>query len=251
VGIKIIFMVNWDRAAMYFTYVAVGIMIIIMLLGLSGVFEAKMPGAGKKCNLPDLVCGIGTAIGFPEEWLNTKTFLWYSIIPILGIWLIIYGFLDRIRIFRSAISGVLAFLIAFSTVPLGIFVIIVATMFSIMGVYSVILFFGLFIIGTIMFSIGRYRGWKGIFLKSYDKAIDSQNRLLNQVEKDILNIQRKMERIQRNKRMGSREKANLIATIQQQAQTLYKKRERIIQEIKYLRSLKKQQRKMIGLEEKT
>lgn len=218
---------------------------------MSGIFEAQLPGAGEKCNLPDAVCGLGTAIGFPEEWLNTKTFLWYSIIPILGMWLIIYGFLDRIRIFRSAISGLLAFLIAFSTVPLGIFVIIVSILFSIMGIYSVVLFFTLFIIGTIMFSIGKYRGWKGIFLESYKKSIDSQNDLLNQTEKDILKLQRKMESVQRNKKMGNQQKANLIAQIRPQAQTLYKKRERIIREIEYLKDLKKQQKKYIGLEGKT
>lgn len=140
----------------------VGFIIIIYALYIVGVFEAQMPGAGETCELPDMVCSTLTTFGFPAQWLSLKTFLFYSMIPILAIWLIIYGFLDRIRIFdKKAINGVLAFLIAFSMVPLGMFVAIVSVLFSVMGVYSVILFVILFFLGTGFFARAMWRGWKG------------------------------------------------------------------------------------------
>jgi hypothetical protein len=163
-------------------------LIIIMVLGQMGVFEAQMPGEGLKCNLPSAVCSFGTAIGFPEEWLNTKTFLWYSIIPILGMWLIIYGFLDRIKIFwKTSLNMALSFLIAFSTVPLGIFILIVSTIFAIMGVYSVVLFVILFFIGTGFFTRALWRGWKGGMI---EKEMGIYQLELGRV-RDELNITRK------------------------------------------------------------
>ena len=202
-------MVDWDKASWYIIYGVIAFFIVMMALGVSGVFETEIPGAEKECDLPDAVCSFGTLVGFPKGWLNTSTFLWYSLIPILGIWLIIFGFLDRIRIFKKSINGILSFLIAFSTVPLGFFVILVSTLFAIMGVYSVILFFILFIIGTGFFVRAMWRGWSGgmieqqlgieeLYIKQKEKEFAEKERAI----KDLINKNKEIEKAVKQGKMA-------------------------------------------------
>ena len=178
------------------------VLVLIGILGSAGVFSAPLPGAGQyECNL-GFFCNVGVALGFPKEWLNTQTFLWYSLIPLLGIWLIIYGFLDRIHIFgKNALNGLLSFLIAFSMVPLQVFVIIVSILFSIMGIYSVVLFVILFFMGTGFLAHGLYRGWRyyGLIEKELD-IYDEEYRRLKKQEKAYEDSMKKIKRQIDNRR---------------------------------------------------
>ena len=141
--------------------------------------------------------------GFPEEWMNIKDMIFYGLIPFLGIFAIVYGLLDRIRIFRkNKLNGFLSFLIAFSTLPLRLFILIVATLFAIMGVYSVIIFAAIFMIGVFLFSRGMIWTW-GKEYGHYDMAragVDNQIRLL---EDRIRRLDDQIDRIRNNSRFDS------------------------------------------------
>lgn len=113
----------------------------------------------------------------------------------MGVWMIIYGFLDRIRIFRSSINGILALFIAFSMIPLGIFVIIVSLLFSVMGVWSVIMFVGLFFAGTYLYSKGLVGAWRGVY-GGYGKAISAQNNLIARYESNVAELNEEMRQAQ-------------------------------------------------------
>lgn len=133
--------------------------------------------------------------GFPKEWLNTKDMIFYGFIPFLGIWLITYGLLDRIRIFRrKKLNGFLSFLIAFSTLPMRLFILIVATLFAIMGVYSVALFAIIFITCTFLYSGGKVWGWKrdyghyDMVVTEVDKEIDFLRQRVAKIEQLINKI---------------------------------------------------------------
>ncbi len=180
-----------DKAAILLA-IPIVTFVVLFVLYLTGAFNTvAIPGAGLTCNLPSIVCPLMETFGFPSQWLNTQTFLFYSIIPILAIWLIILGFLSRIHIFDNKyLNGVLSFLIAFSTVPLGVFVAVVSILFSIMGVYSVILFIALFFMGTGFFARAMYRGWSGgmieremgiedLVIKQYHEQIDKRKAQIN------------------------------------------------------------------------
>lgn len=170
------------------------IVVIFSLLGVSGIFGGiTVSGDNQElsCNLPGAVCAVGGAIGFPSGWLRTDTFIWYAFIPLLGIAMIIFGFLDRIKIFRGSINGVLATLIAFSMIPLGIFVLIVAFIFGILGIYSVALFVGLFIAGTYLYSRGLITGWRAVY-GAYDRAIAAQNNLATKIGIDLRDVDRRL-----------------------------------------------------------
>jgi hypothetical protein len=191
-------MVDKTAAAMIVVMVVI---LIISLLGFTGVFSGFGGFGGgdvneKPCNLPGAVCSFGAAIGFPAGWLRTDTFIWYCFIPLAGVWMIIFGFLDKIRIFKGSINAVLSFLIAFSMIPLGIFVLIVALLFSIMGVYSVFLFVGLFFIGTILYSRGLIGGWKyayGGVKGSYEKSISKEDKVIANAMGEVARLKAEMK----------------------------------------------------------
>jgi hypothetical protein len=141
--------------------------------------------------------------GFPEEWMNIRDMIFYGLIPFLGIFVIVYGFLDRIRIFRkNKINGFLSFLIAFSTLPMRLFILIVATLFALMGVYSVAIFAVIFMIGVFLFSRARIWTWKNEY-GHYDMAragVDNQIRLLDD---RIRKINGQIERIRNDQNIDS------------------------------------------------
>jgi len=188
-------MVDKTAAAMI---VVMLVILIISLLGVTGAYGGLSIGGPAdpniKCNIPEAACVFGRAIGFPEGWMRTDTFIWYCFIPLAGVWMIIFGFLDKIRIFKGSINAVLSFLIAFSMIPLGIFVILVSLLFSIMGVYSVFLFVGLFFIGTILYSRGLIGAWKGVY-GGYEKAISSQDKLITNLKGEVTRLTAEMNQL--------------------------------------------------------
>jgi hypothetical protein len=151
-----------------------------------------------QCKFPEGVCMFGQAIGFPQGWLAPETFIWYGIIPIMGVWLTIYGFMDKIKIFNGAITAGLSFLIAFSTIPLGFFVVMVVALYQLMGIYATIGLVILFLVGTffsVRNSIGGMSGEYAAFNqqintmkqneKSTTKRIKTVEDALKKAEADI------------------------------------------------------------------
>lgn len=138
--------------------------------------------------------------GFPEEWLDTKNMIFYGFIPFLAIWLIIYGFLDRIRIFnKKKLNSFLSFLIAFSTLPMRLFILIVATLFAIMGVYSVALFAAIFIIGIFLYSRGMIWTWKREF-GHYDMVVAGMDKQIDFLKNRVRKINNQINRIKEDQR---------------------------------------------------
>jgi len=149
----------------------------------------------EECTFPDAICRFGMAVGFPSGWLRPETFIWYSILPILGVWLTVYGFMDKIKIFNSAITAGLSFVIAFSTIPLGLFVIMVASLYQLMGVYATVALAILFFVG-IFFDLrdsiggmsGEYAGYINTMKQNEEitkKRIKTVEDALKKAEADI------------------------------------------------------------------
>jgi len=141
-----------------------------------------------QCKFPEGVCMFGQAIGFPQGWLAPETFIWYGIIPIMGVWLTIYGFMDKIKIFNGAITAGLSFLIAFSTIPLGLFVVMVVAMYQLIGIYSTIALAILFFVGaffSVRNSIGGMSGEYAAYnqqIKQFDAEMKSTKDKLHETE---------------------------------------------------------------------
>lgn len=85
------------------------------------------------------------------------------IIPFLAIFAVSLGFLRTIRVFENFqnVEYVLAFCMAFSTLPTHAFVIIVSVTLGFAGMFSYAVFILLFFIGIGFYFLSRVRGWYG------------------------------------------------------------------------------------------
>jgi hypothetical protein len=153
-----------------------------------------------QCKFPEGVCMFGQAIGFPQGWLAPETFIWYGIIPIMGVWLTIYGFMDKIKIFNGAITAGLSFLIAFSTIPLGLFVVMVVAMYQLIGIYSTIALAILFFVGvffSVRNSIGGMSGEYAAYnqqIKKFDSDMKKTNNEIKSTKKALNNTLKSLEK---------------------------------------------------------
>ena len=101
--------------------------------------------------------------GIPSEWLTVQKLIFNVIIPFLALMAVCLGMLKQLRIFPRAreVEFLLAFLMAFSTLPLKWFVTFVTWSLGAMGVWAYIIFFVLFMFGSLLFGITRGRGYVG------------------------------------------------------------------------------------------
>jgi flagellar biosynthesis chaperone FliJ len=146
-----------------------------------------------QCEFPEGFCVFGQAIGFPQGWLAPGTFIWYGLIPVMGVWLTIYGFMDKIKIFNGAITAGLSFVIAFSTIPLGLFVVMVVALYQLMGIYATIGLAILFLVGVFFEVRNGIGGMSGEYaaynqqLKQFDADLKSTKDKLHETEKAYQN----------------------------------------------------------------
>jgi len=181
---------------------AIVISLIIAIIFILPRINVQIIEGDAPCEFPSSVCDFATALGFPTGWLRPDTFIWYAFLPLLGVTMVVYGFLTVINIFGRGRSGfyfLLAFLIAFSTIPMGLFVVFVSLIFAFIGTWSMIIFVLMFIGGTIFFFISRTRSWRaGEFAKEafederdeIEKNIDYGRKILEDTDKELRRIQK-------------------------------------------------------------
>jgi hypothetical protein len=89
--------------------------------------------------------------GLPSEWSYVPAIIYLFILPFAGIYVIVWAFLTMLGIFpQPNVNRVLAFLITFLTIPVGVFVKMVWLLFSVMGAWSVAVFAITFIAGVFL-----------------------------------------------------------------------------------------------------
>jgi hypothetical protein len=110
----------------------------------------------------DLPKTIGFIVGDPNiqqnhpEWLTIPNVVYYLIFPFIAIVAVIYGILTEIRIFRSTnVKFVLAIVMAGMSLPTGAMITTVYVLYTIGAWFAVVAFGLLFIVGTILWAIGR------------------------------------------------------------------------------------------------
>jgi len=99
--------------------------------------------------------------GLDPTWLQPKLFLFNFLVPFIAIIAVCLGFLKALRIFERSpnIEIVLAFAMAFMTLPSKIFVWFVSFTLGVAGVWSYIIFIILFILGAGYYAFIKWRIW--------------------------------------------------------------------------------------------
>ncbi|MFQ6118729.1 MAG: hypothetical protein ACE5KE_02455 [Methanosarcinales archaeon] len=129
--------------------------IILFLLPNITLAQWTVPGAGEEF----LKWLFGPNI--PQEWLQPYKALQFLVFPFVMLFLIFFGILLEIRIFRRypIINGLIALFWAFMASYTGALVVSVHLMMSIAGFWGFFVFWFLLILGIYAFAVWRLRGW--------------------------------------------------------------------------------------------
>jgi len=128
----------------------------------------------------------------PDAFMaNPYSALQWLIFPFISLWLIIYGILSQIRIFRTKtwINGALAFLIAVMAAPSGGLVLVVKGLFTLYGGYAFLIFIVLLFAGTGLWGLATFNLWG---IGRVGKWEDAGKRM-----KQIIKREDKIDRLQR------------------------------------------------------
>ena len=114
-------------------------------------------------------------LGLPQEWTQPREFLFKFMIPFIALYAILLGLLKSLRIFptTSYINWVLAFAMAFMTLPSRIFVTIVGITLGFAGMFGYIIFLAMFFGGSYLYAKGFLHKHAGIAAtyKAYKESI--------------------------------------------------------------------------------
>ncbi len=150
-------MADWLKISMW----AVGILLILLMA--YSFFQPtnyKVPRNFQQRPITGPFSDVLSFIGVPDEWLYTPGIIYLFIIPLTGVIVIVYGFLDSMQIFPNInVNLILSIVIGFGIIPVGVFTKMVTLLFGIMGAYSTAAFTFLFIFGIVAVIKERMGGW--------------------------------------------------------------------------------------------
>jgi hypothetical protein len=136
-----------------------------------------IPENFKIAPLPSYASQILMMLGLPQEWMYVPAIIYLFILPFAAIYTLVWAFLQSLGIFTnvpSSVNRILAFIIAFLTIPFGWFVKLVWVLFSFMGAWSVVIFVATFVIGVffkgLSISKREYEEYRKFALQSKKEA---------------------------------------------------------------------------------
>jgi low affinity Fe/Cu permease len=107
-----------------------------------------VPASFKYWELPGPAKDAMQLIGLPREWGYIPAIIYLFILPFTAIFALFWAFLDTLGIIPQAnVKRILALIVAFMTIPMGYFVKMVWVLFAFMGMWSVVVFAAIFILG--------------------------------------------------------------------------------------------------------
>jgi hypothetical protein len=115
----------------------------------------EVPQSFKHKKLPEPAKDALELIGLPREWGYVPAIIYLFILPFAAIYTLAWAFLASLGIFPQAnVNRILAFIIAFITIPMGWFTKMVWVLFSFLGAWSVAVFAATFLVGIFYHGAG-------------------------------------------------------------------------------------------------
>jgi hypothetical protein len=148
----------------------------------------EVPANFKIVPLPSYAAQVFVMLGLPEEWMYVPAIIYLFILPFAAIYTLVWAFLQSLGIFTnvpSSVNRILAFIVAFLTIPFGWFVKLVWVLFSFMGAWSVVIFVATFVIGVFFRGFGVARKEYVQALKSYENVGKELQSKLNELQKRV------------------------------------------------------------------
>ena len=142
----------------FFIVLIIILFIVPMFIPYPQYFE--VPENFKVAPLPSYATQVFIMLGLPEEWMYVPAIIYLFVLPFAAVYTLVWAFLQSIGIFTnvpSSVNRVLAFIVAFLTIPMGWFVKLVWVLFSFMGAWSVAIFVATFVVGIFFRGLGVAR----------------------------------------------------------------------------------------------
>jgi tetrahydromethanopterin S-methyltransferase subunit G len=117
--------------------------------------------------------------------------IYLFILPFAAIYTLVWTFLQMLEVFTHVspnVNRVLAFIIAFLTIPMGWFVKTVWVLFSFMGIFSVVVFAAIFLIGVF------FRGFV-VATKEYVKTFKTYENVWNELQSKLDELQKRVDNL--------------------------------------------------------
>lgn len=145
--------------------------------------------------------GIATWLGLPSNWSNITDVLYRLIVPFFTAFVVIYGILLELRIFRTGahagrLNALIAFLFAFLLLPSGILTFIVNIFYAAGAFIGLAAFGALFIGGTILWAYGSGHRIYGDTMPAHIQARRTMNRRVDFINEEITNLREERAREQ-------------------------------------------------------
>jgi len=176
------------------TIVAIIIVVVIVAvtaLGFSGKIRTEQLTG--KCQFSSGVCNVGKMLGIPDFFLTNRNFMFYFLMPLGAIGAIVYGFLDRIHLFRNqAVNVSIAIFIALASIPTQVLTMLAATMLTLLGTYAVGAFVVVFVFGVLIVSVGTIRSARNVFtptIAALNSEIDYLQGELDKLKPTVINLE--------------------------------------------------------------
>lgn len=127
----------------------------------------------------------------PSEWYQVNMFMQWLVFPFIGIWLVLFGILEQLGIFRArrSIGAFLALIMAFIGASSGFEVMMARVLFQLMGGWGLLVFFAVFMLGALFWGWGEIHGrWKAKdYAKEFDNNIKSIDTKIDQLNLEWTN----------------------------------------------------------------
>lgn len=168
-----------DKLVILFSIIMVVILVFAIIWGMTSVNVGDYTGGS--CELePEVLCDVGTGIGFPAGWLAPDKIIAWIIAPGILVGAVVYGLMSAIfrEMFSKVIKALIALAVGLIMTFSGHFTILVVTLYSIFGIFALI---GGAILGFLLIALLLWRQGFGGFKagkivsaakKAYDKEED-------------------------------------------------------------------------------
>jgi len=177
--------------ALFIVFILLIVLLFVLPMFIPYPQILEVPENFKMVEIPSFAAQFFIMLGLPMEWMYLPAIIYLFILPFAAIYTIVWAFLRSIEIFAnvpSSVNRVLAFIIAFLTIPLGWFVKLVWVLFAVLGAWSLVIFAAIFILGVLFRGYGVVRREYTQILQAHAKVADNLQFELDELQKRVDNL---------------------------------------------------------------
>ncbi|MGC8812355.1 MAG: hypothetical protein ACP5O8_02095 [Candidatus Aenigmatarchaeota archaeon] len=166
---------------------------LLLIIFFSLIVSAKAQDYGEFWSIEYLWSQV---LGLPQEWLQAREFIFNFLVPFLALYVILLGILRQLKIFwrTPAIEVVVAFAMAFMTLPSRIFITFVSITLGAAGIWGYLMFLLMFFGGSLFYSWGFVRRRQALanIYSGYQKGAKGLENELHNIRIQMAKIQQEM-----------------------------------------------------------